>query len=342
MVSQKLKTYYSVALCQTLSTDKRFLFVGTNFGDVIVYSVDGLLEAHSTQPDGSITSEEDFKARIRPIQVFHVSDKSQIYSLTFFNDFLIVGTNGELSGYKFSKQQINTAKKEWEIRMPAALETSELVNEINYLWLDEDNAMIYCGCGDNNIYACSLENGLITRTFTGHSDYIHSLDGNAANNQIVSASEDGTVRFWDVRQPKKSTSKIEPHKKEQLTRPEFGKWVGTVSMSDDWLVCGGGPKFSMWHLRSGDFTMPLEFPGKIHESAFIGDRIIVAGDCKTLHQYTFNGDLVAEIPVSSPSVYSVAWIDTPNKLLTIGGSSNSVDVCTNFTYRDFSLQLYSA
>lgn len=340
MVSPKLKVYYSVALCQTISPDNKFLFVGTNFGDIIVYSIEKLLEANSLEPDGTIASQEEFKSRIKPIQIVHASEKSQIYSLSFFNNFLIVGTNGELIGYSFSKQQIQDSKTAWEIRLPAALETSELVNEVNYLWLDEENASIYAGCGDNNIYGISLENGIIVRTFNGHSDYIHSLDGTPGNNQIVSASEDGTVRFWDVRQ-KRSTSKLEPHKKDQLTRPEFGKWVGTVSISEDWLVCGGGPKFSLWHLRTHELTNPFEFSGKVHDSAFIGDRIVVAGDSKTLHQYSFNGDLVAEIPVSSPSVYSLAWINEPTKFLTIGGSSNQVDVCTNFAFRDFSLQLYS-
>lgn len=56
-----------------------------------------------------------------------------------------------------------------------------------------------------------------------------------SDNQLVSGSEDGTVRLWDFRQSA-ATSIIKPYENPKLNRPELGKWVGAASLSDDWLV----------------------------------------------------------------------------------------------------------
>lgn len=337
MVSQKLKTYYCVVLSQTTSEDGKYLFVGTNFGDILVFPIEQLTSDGNGDNINEINIETaNIGSHTKAVQIFSV-EKSQIYSLSYYNDFLIVGTNSEISGYTFKGQQIG--KKAWEVRIPSTPENTEL-NEVNYLWLDKENGHLYAGCGDNNIYSISLEDGKILRTFSGHTNYIHCLDGNSSMGQIVSASEDGTVRMWDIRQ-KKSSGKLEPHRKEQLNRPEHGKWQGTVSFNDDWLVCGGGPRFSMWHLRMNELTTVLDFPDKVHISGFLDDMIMVGGDHKTVQQYNFNGNLVNELYISSPSIYSAVWQTSSNKILCLGGSSNVLDVCTDFNYRDYSLQLYS-
>ncbi|XP_063700911.1 THO complex subunit 6 [Culicoides brevitarsis] len=335
MVNNKLKSYYTVAVSQTISSDGKHLFVGTNFGEILLFSIENLTKDIT---DESLSAPETkIGSNTEPLQIFQASDKSQIYSLSFFNDFLIVGTNAEITGYSFKGQQISS-KKAWEVRIPSSPENAEL-NEINCFWLDRDAGNLYAGCGDNNIYNVSLEDGKILRTFNGHTNYIHSVDGNAKSAQIVSASEDGSVRVWDARS-RKSSSKIEPYKKDQLARPEFGKWQGTVAFNNDWLICGGGPRFSMWHLRSNEVTQVFDFPEKIHICGFLDDQVLVGGDYKTVRQYNFNGDLVTELPVSSPSIYSAVWQSSPHKLLCFGGSSNILDVCTNFNYRDICLKLH--
>lgn len=76
-------------------------------------------------------------------------------------------------------------------------------------------------------------------------------------------------------------------------------------------------------------------------SGFIDDTVLLAGQNPNVVQYSLNGDLSAEIPVSSPATYSVVWKVTPTKLMSIAGAHNEIDICLNFNYKDIVLKLYT-
>lgn len=262
-----------------------------------------------------------------------------MYSLATHKNLLIVGTVATVTAYIWSKNEIS--KKSWDVKLSSVANKDALEQaEVNSMWLDKTNAQLFVGCGDNVVYAIDVETGLLLRDFIGHRDYVHSVHG-TDKNRVFSASEDGTVRFWDSRE-KRSINVLEPHTNEKLSRPEFGKWQGTVTVTDDWLVCGGGPKFSLWHLRSLECTTVYPFPEKAHVSGFLDDIIFVAGDYSHLYQYSFNGDVTAEVPVSAASVYSVVWQMEPTQLMSIAGASNSLDICTDFNYKDIVVNLYKS
>lgn len=54
-------------------------------------------------------------------------------------------------------------------------------------------------------------------------------------NQLASSSEDGSVRLWDLRK-KENTNILNPHMVDKVARPKFGKWIGAVDFTEDWLV----------------------------------------------------------------------------------------------------------
>lgn len=61
--------------------------------------------------------------------------------------------------------------------------------------------------------------------------------------------KDGEVKFWDLR-TNQSVITIKPYEHEICTRPEYGRMINCLAIDEDnWLVCGGGPKLSIWHLR---------------------------------------------------------------------------------------------
>lgn len=106
----------------------------------------------------------------KPIQILKISEQSQIYSLSYYKDFLIIGLIGEVIGYKWSEKNKQIEKKIWEVKIPDC-------QEINSLYLNSKDDQLFAGCGDNSMYCISLEDGKILRNFTGHKDYIHCVDG---------------------------------------------------------------------------------------------------------------------------------------------------------------------
>lgn len=215
------------------------------------------------------------------------------------------------------------------------------------MWLNAAAATLYAGCGDNIMYAIDVndDGGRVQRDFVAHRDYIHSVCGNEASGRLFSAGEDGAVRFWDARE-QRSTGAVEPWKQARLARPEFGRWLGAAAVTDgDWLLCGGGPRLALWHLRTLECTTVYgAFGGGVHVAGFVDDLVLAGGESATasVHEYSLNGALVAEVPVSGPAVYSAVWQrdGSGRGLLSLGGASNRLDVCTNWRYRDLVLELY--
>lgn len=111
-----------------------------------------------------------------PLQTLSVTDRCPIYSLSFHKDFLIVGLNGEICGFQWSSKAGTIGKKAWTVKLPAPPESADM-SEVNYMWLNAKDDMLYAGCGDNVLYGVSLEDGKVCREFHGHTDYIHCVSG---------------------------------------------------------------------------------------------------------------------------------------------------------------------
>lgn len=286
----------------------------------------------------------------RPTQIFHLPQPSTaIHCLAFHNDHLLIGTLATVAAHRIIADNGGTiaAAAAWELKLCSASRTTNEPGEVNALWLDADKAQLYAGCGDNILYAIDVSTGTLVRDFSGHTDYIHSVTGasraTATDRRIFTGSEDGTVRFWDARDKRSAGGTLEPHREQRLARSELGRWIGTVSVNDDgWMLCGGGPRLALYHLRSLECTAVYgRFEGVVHVSGFVDDVVLAGGaDSATVHEYSLNGELVAEVPVSGPAVYSAVWQPTGGGLLALGGASNRLDVCTNLRYRDVMLELY--
>lgn len=321
--SQMMKTIYNNVISQTLSESGRFLFAGNRFGDIFVQNMDELDNAEMPRP----------KAKLYP----QGDSSNEINSLAFHRDFLIVGAIGVIYGLKWNEDICKLATtRAWEVKIPLTPDAME-VPDVNSLWLQKETDTLYAGCGDNNIYQISLEDGRIQRKFEAHTDYIHCVAG--SDQQLYSASEDGTVRVWSLNQ-KEPTAMLEPYKQAMLKRPEMGNWIGAVAVNADWLVCGGGPRLSLWHLRTLECTRDFPFPGKIHCCDFIDDSIIVAGEYQTAQLYALSGDTIANIPLEHTAAYSIVWQQQPHKFMSISGYSNKLHILQDFRFLDSKITLY--
>ncbi|PSN50261.1 hypothetical protein C0J52_02393, partial [Blattella germanica] len=81
------------------------------------------------------------------------------------------------------------------------------------------------------------------------------------------------------------------------------------------MVCGGGPRLSLWHLRSLDVTTAFQLDDAgIHVAMFYDDRIMAGGASPNFYNLNYTGDIYAQIPFSSTCIYSVVYQEQPLKV----------------------------
>ena len=230
-----------------------------------------------------------------------------------------------------------------------------LPNEVNTIEIDTTNEKMIIGGGVGNateatddfaVRIIDLETRMLsTKPLLGHKGYVHATS--YSQGLLASCSEDGTARTWDQRSAKPCAAILEPWKNSDLQRPKLGPWLGDVSLSGDWLVTGGGPRPALWHLKARSPSIVPTLPEplcsavyvtKIVQNQQIEDRVVLAGQFSggALYQYGLDGSLKAEVKTSSSCVYTVEATFQDNfKVLSAGGSSNTIDLCThNLSYSD--------
>uniref|UniRef100_A0A673NL43 THO complex subunit 6 homolog n=1 Tax=Sinocyclocheilus rhinocerous TaxID=307959 RepID=A0A673NL43_9TELE len=203
--------------------------------------------------------------------------------------------------------------------------------------IKKDNSLIVGG-GDNNIHIMDMETGIFKSVLKGHTDYIHCLCFKEREGEILSGGEDGAVRIWDSR-TNRPVHCIEVFRYEECARPQFGKWISCLATDSDWMLCGGGPSLSLWHLRSMSPTSVFPLPGCQREAVFHQDLIMSVGEGPYVSHCLHGGTVKAQIPCTPSSLNTLALNlkNTEHRVMTVGGSSHQIDVFTNFSYRAFSL-----
>ncbi|XP_032227078.1 THO complex subunit 6 homolog isoform X2 [Nematostella vectensis] len=306
-----------------------FFASANNFGDISLFSLSAALV-----PDAPPESR-------KPLLTFK-GHKGPIYSLLSTKTFLISGGSTEISGWRWTDlmEQLQTVPA-WTLNPPSSNPMD--IGETNALAFSEQDNVLLTGCGDNNIYSWDLEAGTCKSTMSGHTDYVQCLALRQQHNQCMSGAEDGTVRFWDLRTAG-MVNKISPSQEKNLQRPRFGPWIGCVAVDDseEWMVCGGGPSLSVWHLRSLSCTSVLDTPASCQQSAlFHDDKILSAGSEPTVFQWQVNGELKSQVPCTSASVFALRVNKTsPDKqILLVAGDSVHIDAYINLGYKAFSFSL---
>jgi THO complex subunit 6 len=206
------------------------------------------------------------------------------------------------------------------------------------------NDRIFSGCGDNNIYGFDMETHKQIMSLSEHNDYINCIILSNNSNLLYSGSEDGSVRVWDLRSHKESVLQINPFKNSDLSRPNYGKWIGALALSsDDWLICGGGPHLSLWHLNSMSAATKFDVDCTTNIVECHNDYIISGGNASNLYVWEMNGELRSSIPTSASDVFSIKTFEYKDneigveQVISAAGMSHKIDICTNLKYKDFEL-----
>ncbi|XP_066064744.1 THO complex subunit 6 homolog isoform X2 [Chamaea fasciata] len=158
---------------------------------------------------------------------------------------------------------------------------------------------------------------------------INALEVNQRDHWVVLAGGDGAVRVLD----------LESGAFTECSRPQLGKWIRCLATESDWMVCGGGPALTLWHLRSVTPTTVFPLAPPQHHALFHQDMVLSGGVGPALHLLQLNGDVRGRVPVTPPALRSLCLHprSPEHQVLTVGGNSPKIDVFTNLGYRAFSL-----
>ncbi|XP_069507801.1 THO complex subunit 6 isoform X1 [Ambystoma mexicanum] len=307
---------------QCFSPFGKYLAVGNNYGEIGIFSLSAALSSEA---------KEDNK---KPVVLFKAHD-SPVYSMVSTDRQLISAGDGEVKAWNWSEVVKKGCKEAWcrILHTRASLE----IPEINSIVLNHKDNTLLLGGGDSYVHVMDLESGTFTHVMKGHKDYIHCLALREQFRECLSGSEDGTVRLWDLRTGGQ-VHNIEVYKYEECNRPHHGKFISCIATDCDFMVCGGGPALTHWHLRSVTPTTVFPIPEVQQEVMFYQDLLLSAGHSPTINHCQINGDIKAQVACTPRTIYTlrVNAQSQENKVLTAAGTSSKVDVFTNFGYRAFS------
>ncbi|KAF6271807.1 THO complex 6 [Rhinolophus ferrumequinum] len=259
-VFQALQRLHMTIFSQSVSPCGKFLAAGNNYGQIAIFSLSAALSSEA---------KEESK---KPAVTFQAHD-GPVYCMVSTDRHMFSAGDGEVKAWLWAEILKKGCKELWHRQPP--YRTSLEVPEINALLLiPKENALILAG-GDCQLHMMDLETGSFTRALRGHTDYIHCLALRERSPEVLSGGEDGAVRLWDLRSAKEVQT-IEVYKHEECSRPHNGRWIGCLATDSDWMVCGGGPALTLWHLRSSTPTtiFPMRAPQK--HVTFYQDLVLTA------------------------------------------------------------------
>uniref|UniRef100_A0A2P2I2J2 THO complex subunit 6 homolog n=1 Tax=Hirondellea gigas TaxID=1518452 RepID=A0A2P2I2J2_9CRUS len=339
MVSSVVESLYTTIYSQAHSQSHGIILAGRNDGKLLVYNVSGLLER---EEGGGVRGERP----LGPQGSVKISPHP-VYSLAHTADFAVAGSSGTISGFRWSElKECNNTKPVWSISLDSdqsSFGTPE-VNSLCYNNSTGNSQLLWAACGDWKTRAYDLETGKLVTSLDGHKDYVHQVT--ASGNDVITCGEDGAVLVWDSRTPGEPRTSILPHEHQQLQRPQHGKFISSVDYAGgEWLVCGGGPRAAVFHLRSAGLitTLPpsdLDTPVTVAMFTKRDDASSIAtagADGGFVYVCNLSGQLTAKLPTSARCVYTVVASYDKHTLMSIGGYSSKIDMCLNLSYRDHSV-----
>lgn len=105
------------------------------------------------------------------------------------------------------------------------------------------DSTFFVAAGDWQGYAFDLVTGQCSRSFSGHSDYLHCLALRGATD-LLTGSEDGLVKFWDTR-TEHCSSTVDPFSGSAVTGPKTSHFVSSLALdpAQHWLAVGGSAAY---------------------------------------------------------------------------------------------------
>ena len=133
----------------------------------------------------------------KPLPVLHCAQdyhKGSVYCLAWCGDTLLASGSNDQTIRLLSYDSTSPMSK-----FTSLTQLKCHKGTVRDLTFTSDGLLLSGGIGNNLIKASNLATGQVVNTFYGHYDQIHSLSA-VRENVLASASQDKTVKLWDIRQ----------------------------------------------------------------------------------------------------------------------------------------------
>eukprot|EP00741_Cyanophora_paradoxa_P010091 tig00020515_g9769.t1 len=332
-----------------------YLVCADSLGRIVVWSLNDLIHTN-----WHVTGQSP----PRPLASFRAHECG-IYCATFYpgspSPRLITGSDEDIRVWDF-QSIVHWGRAAAQGSAPSPLATIENPratssrgaqgprSETNGLAIDASAGLFFSAAGDGNAYGWDAERCQLVAEFRGHRNYLHCVAARPRYGQILTGSEDGTVRLWDARRGGNAgcIAVLDPAKgaTAESGAPKGGPWVGCVAVdpAESFLVCGGGSSsISIIHLGpAGHMPLVASTPtaGAPQCLSFADEQILVGGSGGRVERFTARGAPSLSLRASAPSVFAATLNEAGppgNRVLVAGGSLPVVDVFSGLGSRMFSV-----
>ena len=324
-----------------------YLACGTSTGTLSVFNVDRLL---ASGPENDVAP-----ALVLP------AHEGAVYSLVVHADEGILCSGGDDGRTVVWRVDALVAAadgddKQNEVRPAAAFVNPQrvlprgalgAVPETNALAYDGSRSVLFSAAGDGVCYGWDVREGRSSPAvrLRGHAAGapLHcaaARSGGGAGGTVVTGSEDGTARIWDVRREAAShvvnpyaatsvssveeTVDVLPREKRGVER----RWVGCVALdgAENWCAMGsGGGTVTMWSFAAGACASRVTAGRGTAMQAvkLTGEHVVAAGSEPHVFRWNLAGKLISRQPCGPASVFA---LDAARAMTAVGGAGATVEI----------------
>lgn len=196
------------------------------------------------------------------------------------------------------------------------------INAMEWSTLAPDS--LWVAGGDTIAYEWDLTAEKPVRSYQGHEAYLHDISYAHNAEQLITASEDGTVGIWDRRSEKPA----------RILSPNYGNgFVRTLAIdaSSRWLACGGGVGdrgfWTLWHLPSFLSVHHEPVDQHVHAISFLEDTLLSVGNDACLRRWNVPSSSMISSSISpNRFCHQFCTVDPVTKMIATGGDCNMIDI----------------
>ncbi|KAH1201165.1 THO complex subunit 6 [Glycine max] len=353
------RTVFRTAWAPPYTSNLDTLILASSDGSVASYSISSSIAASKIKnPFGFVNADTD--ELLAEPNCFVQAHDGPAYDVRFYGDgedalLLSCGDDGRIRGWRWNEfsssnysvsSQGNDIKPVLDVVNPqhkgpwGALSP---IPENNAIAVNTQGGSVFAASGDSCAYCWDVETGKVKMVFKGHMDYLHCIVARNSLDQIITGSEDGTTRIWELLgtyvsvaylphlldcKSGKCTQVIDPAR--DLKLKGSASWVGCVALdaSESWLACSSGRNISLWNLPASECISKIPTRACVQDMLFDNNQILTVGTDPLLNRFDMNGTILSQIQCAPSSSFSISL--HPAGVMAVGGYGCLVDVISQF------------